>query len=232
MAAGNLSISGSTAVVTGGRRGLGRAIVDELLARGAARVYATSRLPEQPSDPRVVSVGVDVTDDGSVSALAAMASDASIVVNNAGLLAGESLLRSDLADIRNVFETNYFGTLRVTRAFAPILAGNGGGVLVDIASVLSWLPGFGAYGDSKAALWAATNSLRLELHEQGTAVVGVYLGYTDTAMIADFDVPKNDPADIARQIADAIESGAIEVLADDLTRSAKAALSDPPRTAI
>jgi NAD(P)-dependent dehydrogenase (short-subunit alcohol dehydrogenase family) len=106
----------------------------------------------------------------------------------------------------------------VTRAFAPQLAG---GTLVNVASVLSWLPGFGAYGVSKAALWSATNSLRAELSEQDTNVIGVYLGYTDTPMVADLDVPKNDPADVARQIVDGIESGATEVLADELTRQAR-----------
>lgn len=212
-------IKGATAVVTGGRQGLGKAIVDELLVRGAAKVYVTSRRPEPSSDPRIVVVEAEVTDDDSVARLAALAGDATIVVNNAGILGGQSLLHSDLDDIRSVLETNLFGALRVTRAFAPRLAG---GTLVNIASVLSWLPGFGAYGVSKAALWSANNSLRLELQEQDTDVVGVYLGYTDTSMIADLDVPKNDPADVARQIVDGIESGATEVLADELTRQTRA----------
>lgn len=212
-------IEGATAVVTGGRRGLGKAIVDELLARGAAKVYATSRSPEPSTDPRVVVIQAEVTDGDSVARLAALAVDATIVVNNAGVTGGKSLLHSDLDDIRSVLETNLFGALRVTRAFAPQLAG---GTLVNIASVLSWLPGWGAYGVSKAALWSVTNSLRLELREQGTDVVGVYLGYTDTSMIADLDVPKNDPADVARQIVDGIESGATEVLADELTRQTRA----------
>jgi NAD(P)-dependent dehydrogenase (short-subunit alcohol dehydrogenase family) len=212
-------IKGATAVVTGGQRGLGKAIVDELLARGAAKVYSTSRRPEPSTDPRVVVVEAEVTDGASVAALAELASDATIVVNNAGVLGGQSLLTSDLDDVRSVLETNVFGPLRVTRAFAPRLAG---GTLVNIASVLSWLPGYGAYGVSKAALWSANNSLRLELQGQDTNVIGVYLGYTDTSMVADLDVPKNDPADVARQIVDGIESGAAEVLADELTRQVRA----------
>lgn len=218
-----VDVSGAVAVVTGGRRGLGRAIVEELLARGATRVYATSRTPEADSDPRVVGLPLDVTDADSVAALAAKASDATIVVNNAGLLGGTSLLNSDFDEIREVFETNYFGPLHIARAFAPVLAANGGGALVDVSSVLAWLAGFGAYGDSKAATWSATNSLRKEM--TGTLVIGVHLGYTDTPMIADLDVPKNDPADVARQIVDGIENGSTEVLADDLTRMTKAALS-------
>jgi NAD(P)-dependent dehydrogenase (short-subunit alcohol dehydrogenase family) len=211
-------IQGATAVVTGGQKGLGKAIVDELLARGAAKVYATSRRPEPSTDPRVVVVEAEVTDGDSVARLAALAGDATIVVNNAGVTGGKSLLHSDLDEIRSVLETNLFGPLHVTRAFAPQLAG---GTLVNVASVLSWLPGFGAYGVSKAALWSATNSLRAELSEQDTNVIGVYLGYTDTPMVADLDVPKNDPADVARQIVDGIESGATEVLADELTRQAR-----------
>ncbi|AIY47305.1 SDR family oxidoreductase [Mycolicibacterium fortuitum] len=211
-------IQGATAVVTGGQKGLGKAIVDELLARGAAKVYATSRRPEPSTDPRVVVVEAEVTDGDSVTRLAALAGDATIVVNNAGVTGGKSLLHSDLDEIRSVLETNLFGPLHVTRAFAPQLAG---GTLVNVASVLSWLPGFGAYGVSKAALWSATNSLRAELSEQDTNVIGVYLGYTDTPMVADLDVPKNDPADVARQIVDGIESGAAEVLADELTRQAR-----------
>ncbi len=155
--------------------------------------------------------------------LVEIAGDATIVVNNAGVLGGQSLLHDDVEDIRAVLETNLFGALRVTQAFAPKLAGRSG-TIVNIASVLSWLPGFGSYGASKAALWSATNSLRLELREQGTNVIGAYLGYTDTSMIADLDVPKNDPADVARQIVDGIISGAPEVLADDLTRQVHAPL--------
>ena len=222
-----VNIKGSTVVVTGGQRGLGKAIVDEFLRRGAAKVYPTARAPKPSDDPRVVSVELDVTRPNSVAALAIAASDADIVVNNAGTLGAPQLLTSDIEEVRAVFETNYFGALRVAKAFAPILAENGGGALVDIASVLSWVGGFGGYGDSKAAIWSATNSLRIELEKQGTLVTAVHLGYTDTDMVSDFDVPKNDPRDVARQIVDGIERGDAEVLADDLTRHIKAALSGP-----
>lgn len=222
-----VSIQGSTVVVTGGQRGLGKAIVDELLQRGVAKVYATARAPRPSDDPRVVSVALDVTDPESVAALADTASDANVVVNNAGTFGAPKLLTSDIDEIRTVFDTNYFGALRVAQAFAPILARNGGGALVDIHSVLSWLAGFGAYGDSKAAIWSATNSLRIELAPQGTLVTGVHLGYTDTDMVSAFDVPKNDPRDVAKQIVDAVERGDAEVLADDLTRQVKANLSGP-----
>lgn len=119
------------------------------MSRGAAKVYATARTPKPSADPRVVSVALDVTKADSVAALAIVAADADIVINNAGVLGAPKLLASDIEEVRDVFETNYFGALRVAQAFAPILADNGGGALVDISSVLSWVGGFGGYGDSR-----------------------------------------------------------------------------------
>jgi NAD(P)-dependent dehydrogenase (short-subunit alcohol dehydrogenase family) len=222
-----VNIKGSTVVVTGGQRGLGKAIVEAFLLHGAAKVYATARTPKPSDDPRVVSVELDVTKPESVAALAITAADADIVVNNAGVLGASKLLDSDIDEVKEVFETNYFGALRVAQAFAPILAEHGGGALVNISSVLSWVGGFGGYGDSKAAIWSLSNSLRVELEKQGTLVTSAHLGYTETEMTAQFDVPKNDPRDVARQIAQAVEDGNAEVLADDMTRHFKAALSGP-----
>ncbi|MEM6105519.1 SDR family oxidoreductase [Mycobacterium sp. 050272] len=222
-----VNIKGSTVVVTGGQRGLGKAIVEEFLRQGAAKVYATARTPKPSTDPRVVSVALDVTKADSVAALAITAADADIVVNNAGILGAAKLLTSDVDEVRDVFETNYFGALRVAQAFAPILAENGGGALVDISSILAWVGGFGGYGDSKAAIWSLTNSLRVELEKQGTLVTSVHLAYTDTDMTTGFDVPKNDPQDVARQIVDGIRDGEAEVLADESSRQAKAALAGP-----
>ncbi|ASW92630.1 SDR family oxidoreductase [Mycobacterium marseillense] len=222
-----VNVKGSTVVVTGGQRGLGKAIVAELLDRGAAKVYATARAPKSSEDPRVISAELDVTQPDSVAELAAVATDADIVINNAGVLGARSLLHSDVDEVRTVFETNYFGVLRVAKAFAPILADNGGGALVDVASILSWMPGSGGYGDSKAALWSMTNSLRIELEKQGTLVVAAHLSFTDTDMTAGFDAPKNDARQVARAIVDGIERDDTEVLADDDTRYVKAALSGP-----
>ncbi|MEU3572313.1 SDR family oxidoreductase [Kitasatospora sp. NPDC036755] len=226
-------IEGSTALVTGGLRGLGRAFVSELLARGARKVYATARTPGAGTapgaggDPRVEVLALDVTDDASVTAAAARADDVDIVFNNAGVLHPAPLLTGDLADVRATFETNVLGPLRIARAFAPVLAARGGGALVDIHSLLSWGAGAGSYGASKAALWSLTNSLRLELAGRHTQVLGVHLGFADTDMVAALPVGKVPPADVARTVVDALARGDSEVLVDDATRAVKAALSGP-----
>lgn len=222
-----VAIEGAVVLVTGGQRGLGKSIVDEFVARGAAKVYATARSPKPSDDARIVSEQLDVTDPHSVGALAEKLTDVTIVVNNAGTTGSEPLGATSLDAVRTVFETNFFGALLVAQSFAPTLQSNGGGALVDIHSALSWVSGAGAYGASKAALWSATNSLRLELAPQGTLVTGVHLGYTDTDMIADLDVPKNDPRDVAKAIADAVEKGETEVLADDVSRYFKSILAGP-----
>ncbi|WP_024805094.1 SDR family oxidoreductase [Nocardia sp. BMG51109] len=220
-------IEGSVALVTGGRRGLGRAFVDELLRRGATKVYATARRPEPTADDRIDTIPLDVTDPGSVAAAAARAPDVDIVVNNAGTLHPAPLLKAEMNDVITTFDTNVFGPLRVAQAFAPVLAANGGGALVDIHSVLSWGAGAAAYGASKAAFWSLTNSLRLELTAQHTQVVGVHLGFADTDMVAGLAVDKIDPKLVALAVFDGVERGEHEVLVDEVTRQVKAALSGP-----
>ena len=219
-------IEGATALVTGGNRGFGRAIVDELLDRGAAKVYATSRSPHTPPDKHVIPLVLDVTNDDSVAAAARAASDVSIVVNNAGISLNTPLLDAPLADIRAELETNLFGLIRVARAFSPVLARHPSSSLVNVLSVLSWLAYGKGYEISKAAAWSATNSLRVRLHDQGTVVTALHVAFMDTDMTAHLDVPKADPRDIARQTADAIATGEYEVLADQTTRTVKSHLSD------
>jgi NAD(P)-dependent dehydrogenase (short-subunit alcohol dehydrogenase family) len=220
-------IKGSTALVTGGQRGLGKAFVQELLDRGAAKVYATARTPKPSHDPRIIPVALDVTDQAAVAALAELADDVSIVINNAGVGGAGPLLGTTIDDIRTVFETNLYGAIRIAQAFAPALSRSGGGVLVDIHSALSWIAGAGAYGASKAALWSATNSLRIELAPQHTQVVGVHLGYADTDLTAEVTAPKLDPRDVARLVVDGIEDGSSEVLVDDVSRYFKQAVAGP-----
>ena len=220
-------IDGSTALVTGGQRGLGEAFVEALLRRGATKVYATARKPTPSSDPRVETLDLDVTDQDSVTSLAARARDVNIVINNAGVLIPKSILGSDMSDILATFETNVFGALRVARSFAPILAANGDGALVDMHSALSWAAGGGAYGASKAAFWSLTNSLRLELAEQKTQVVGVHLGFADTDMAAGVPGDKLSPAEVAESVLAGVEDGRTEVLVDSVSEHFKAALAGP-----
>jgi NAD(P)-dependent dehydrogenase (short-subunit alcohol dehydrogenase family) len=219
-------IEGATALVTGGNRGFGRAVVDELLDRGAAKVYATSRSPHQSGDERIVPLVLDVSDDDSVAAAAHAAPDVSIVVNNAGITLSTPVLSAPLDDIQSELETNLFGLIRVARAFAPILARHPSSSLVNVLSVLSWLSSGTGYEISKAAAWSATNSMRLRLREQGTIVTALHVAYMDTDMTAHIDAPKSDPRDIARQAADAILAGQYEILADETTRTVKSHLSD------
>jgi NAD(P)-dependent dehydrogenase (short-subunit alcohol dehydrogenase family) len=220
-------LAGSVVLVTGANGGLGTEFVRQALARGAGRVYATARKPQSWDDSRVVPLALDVTDAASIAEAAATAADTTIVISNAGGHGGSSLLAMPLDQVRAVYETNVFGPIAVAQAFAPVLARNGGGALVDIHSALSWLAQPGAYPSTKAALWSVTNSLRLELAGQGTQVVGAHLGYTDTPMTAGLDVAKADPRDIVAAIYDGLEAGEIEVLADDTSRWVKQQLSQP-----
>lgn len=222
-------LEGTTAFVTGANRGLGRQFAQALLDRGAAKVYAAARNPESVDLPGVVPVRLDITDPEQVAAAAALASDVRLLINNAGLSTGAGLLDGDLADVRLEMETHYFGTLSVTRAFAPVLAANEGGALLNVLSVLSWttLPGTGAYSAAKAAELALTNALRLHLAEQKTQVTALHVGYMDTDMAARVDGPKSDPRVIADLALDGVAAGLPEVVADDVSRTVRAALSGP-----
>lgn len=215
-----MNIEGSVAFVTGGNRGLGRALVDELLARGATKVYATSRSGFAPWDERVVPLVLDVTSAEAVAAAAAAAPDATIVVNNAGVDLNTPVLSASLDDLAAELDTNLWGPLHVSRAFAPQLAG---GALVNVLSVLSWVSFGRGYEVSKAAAWSATNALRRLLPE--TLVTAVHVGYMDTDMAAHVDGPKTAPAEVARLVLDGVEAGEAEVLADEISRQVKAGLS-------
>ncbi|WP_433725085.1 SDR family oxidoreductase [Actinoplanes sp. CA-051413] len=223
-----MKISGSVALVTGANRGIGRQFVLELLARGAAKVYATARNPELVDIPGVEVLALDITDPASVAAAAAQAGDVNLLINNAGITTYTNLVTGDLDKIRLELDTHFWGTLNVIRAFAPVL---GGGAILNVLSRLSWVSynGANAYSAAKAAEWSLTNGVRLELAEQGTLVTGLLLGAADTDMMAGFDIEKADPADIARAALDGIEAGAIEVIADEATAEVKAALAGDPR---
>lgn len=221
------TLNNATVLITGANGGLGTEFVHQALARGARKVYAAARSPKDWGDDRIVPLHLDVTDEQSILAAAERAGDTDIVINNAGTLLTGSMLDQPIDDIRRLMDTNVYGPLLVTRAFAPVLAAHGGGAVVNVHSVLSWLGIGSSYSVSKAALWMATNVLRLELAPQGTQVVGLHLGYTDTPMIADVTEAKNDPADVVRDAYDGLEAGVLEVLADDVSVAVKAGLAGP-----
>ncbi|MFC1408162.1 SDR family oxidoreductase [Streptacidiphilus sp. N1-12] len=218
-------IAGATVLVTGGSRGIGRALVEALYERGAKKVYATARDVSTVRTPGAIPLALEVTDPASVAAAAAQAQDVTILINNAGRAVNASFLDAPIEDVRTEFETNFYGPLLTARAFVPIIERNGGGHLLNVASVLSWIGLAGSYSASKAALWSQTNSLRLDLKPRGIGVTGLHVGYVDTDLAAHIDAPKSSPADVARQALDGIESNAFEVLADELSRRVKQGLA-------
>jgi NAD(P)-dependent dehydrogenase (short-subunit alcohol dehydrogenase family) len=222
-----------TALVTGANRGLGKRFAAELVARGA-KVYAAARRPETVDVPGVIPVALDITDPESIRRAAEVASDVNVVINNAGVSTQSDLLSGAMDDIRLEMETHYFGTLQVTRAFVPVVDRNGGGAILNVLSVLSWVHAakFGAYAAAKAAGWAMTDALREELAPRGIHVAALHVGFMDTDM-AEFvpDDQKTDPAVVAAQALDGLFAGEPEILADELTRTVRAQLSQPPQVA-
>lgn len=223
------SLADQTLLVTGANRGMGREYVAQLLERGVAKVYAAARDPRSidVADARVVPLQLDVTDAASVARAVEIASDVSVLINNAGIARGASVLARDASTLREELETNLFGPLAMASAFADRIAKRSGAI-VNVASVLAWMPVGASYGVTKAAVWSATDSMRLELGPRGVQVVGVYVGLVDTDMASFADgSPKSDPAEVVRQVLDGIESGADEVLADEMTRQVRAQLNKP-----
>lgn len=223
-----MKIQDSVVLVTGANRGLGKAFARALVERGARTVYAGARDPLSVTDPDVQAVRLDVTDPESVRLVAEQLADTTIVINNAGISRGGPHIGAESLDgARAEMETNYFGPLLLSRAFAPVLAANGGGALVNVLSVLSFapIPQAASYSASKSAAWSLTRSVREELREQGTLVVGVHAGFIDTDMAARIDGPKIAPEDVVAQVLDALEDDREEVLADQISRDFKASLS-------
>jgi NAD(P)-dependent dehydrogenase (short-subunit alcohol dehydrogenase family) len=221
-------IEGSRVLVTGAGRGLGQVLSRMLVERGAAVVYGGARDPAGVATPGVTPVRLDITSDAEVEAAVARCGDATILINNAGIMRGTAQLEApDMDSARDEMETNYFGMLRMCRAFAPVLGGNGGGALVNILSIVSWFanPANSTYCATKSAQWSLTNAARIELRRQGTLVTGVFVGVIDTEMGEFFgDLPKISPDSVARQVLDGIDAGAEEILCDDRTRAVKANL--------
>ena len=227
----HMKIRDSVAFVTGANRGLGLAFVQELLAAGARKVYAAARDPKSITLAGATPASLDVTKPESVAAAARAFTDVNLLINNAGICLWSGFLSPNAVDTaRAEMETNYFGPLLLSRAFAPVLKQNGGGVVVNVLSFLSWvsIPDAGSYCASKSAAWALTNWLRTGLRQQGTRVIGVHPGLMDTEMVTQLTLPKVKPADVVRQVFSAIETGPDEVLADTIARQVKVGLSKEP----
>jgi NAD(P)-dependent dehydrogenase (short-subunit alcohol dehydrogenase family) len=223
-----MNIQDSTVLVTGANRGIGKAFADELLNRGAKKVYAGVRDVATVTDPRLVPIQLDVTEPDRVAAVARELDDVQMVVNNAGVLNVNLPLSGSLDTARVELETNYLSLVSMTQAFAPVLERNGGGAFVNMLSVFSWVatPLVSTYSASKAAAWSFTNAARIELRRQGTQVVGVHAGPVDTDMAAAFDLEKIPPATVATSALDALEADQPEAVVDDYSRAIKAGLTD------
>lgn len=226
-----MKLENATVLITGANRGLGLAFAREALARGARKVYAAARDPSSVTLPGVIPIKLDVTNADDIAAAARDCPDVTLLINNAGIAATGGFMSDTSADsAQRHFDTNVFGPLRLTQAFAPALAANGGGAILNVLSIASWISGplLGVYGMSKSAAWAMTNGTRIELHDQHTQVLALHVSFINTDLTRDLDVPKLAPDSVVRTALDALEAGASEVLADDLTRRVHAGLSAEP----
>lgn len=227
-----MDIKGCTALVTGASRGLGRAYVDALYDRGATKVYAGVRDLASIIDRRVTPLRLDVTSSDQIAAAAAACTDVDLLINNAGAMMAKPILDpgADVA-LSTELETNVMGVLRMANAFAPILARNAGGCMVNMLSVVSWYvyPFNATYCASKHAALAVTNALRVQLRAQATLVVGVYAGFIDTDMAAQVSGDKTPPAEVANRTLDGVQNGSNHVFADEVAENMWAMVRSDPR---
>jgi NAD(P)-dependent dehydrogenase (short-subunit alcohol dehydrogenase family) len=215
-----MKIQDCVALVTGSNRGLGLAYCEGLLRSGAKKVYAAARDPSKIGlrDSRVVPIALDVTSSADVISAAHGCRDVSLLINNAGVLRNSPMLAIDSEQAaRQEMETHYFAVLSMIQQFAPILAINGGGAIVNVLSVASWFttPFMATYCASKAAQEALTDAIRMQLRSQRTQVVGVYAGYIDTDMSSHVTQPKTSPRQVVDRTLAGLESGSDRILADD-----------------
>ncbi|BCQ26426.1 SDR family oxidoreductase [Caballeronia sp. NK8] len=223
-----MNVKGSVVFVTGASRGLGLAFAREAVERGAAKVYAGMRNPGNFKEPGIIPIKLDVNDVDSIAAAAKAAPDVTLLVNNAGIaeLTQEHFTEREVEQARRFFETNYYGMIRVTNAFHDSLVSSKGAI-VNVLSDATWkvVPVLSPYSATKAAAWSYTNNIRELLRGQNVQVVGLHVGFLDTDLAKDVDLPKTDPRDVARQTYDVVDAGGSEVLADAGTRAIKGTLS-------
>jgi NAD(P)-dependent dehydrogenase (short-subunit alcohol dehydrogenase family) len=227
----SMKLDNAVVLVTGANRGLGQEFARQALARGARKVYAGARDPASVRLPGVTPVRLDVNDPAQVAEAVAACGDVTLVINNAGIASPGALLESDIIDaLRRMMETNVYGMLRVSQAFAPVLAAHGGGAFLNVLSVASWIstPGLAAYAATKSAAWSVNNGLRIALKEQGTQVLGLHVGFVDTDLTRGIDLPKLAPAEVVERAYAALEAGQSEVLIDELSQNVKRGLSLEP----
>jgi NAD(P)-dependent dehydrogenase (short-subunit alcohol dehydrogenase family) len=222
-----MNIEGAVVLVTGANRGLGAEYVRQLLDRGAAKVYAGARKPEMVTADGAVPLQLDVTSTSDIQAAVEQCTDLTMLINNAGVVIGSRILADQsLENAKAEFETNVWGPFNLSKAFAPVLAANGGGAIVNVLSAVSWMSikEVATYAMSKSAAWSFTNALRLELARQGTLVVAVHPAFIDTDMAAGVDMPKTSPFQVVERTLDGVVAGLPEVLADDTSAFVKNSL--------
>lgn len=225
-----MQLHDAVVLITGANRGIGLEFARAALARGARKVYATARDPESIPLEGVIKLKLDVTCAEDVTRIAQQCPDVTLLINNAGVARfGSFLANNSEASCIEHFETNFYGPLRLCKAFAPLLAAHGGGAIINVLSLVSWYAPveFSPYSASKSAAWALTNSLRLELRRQNTQVVALHMGYVDTDMTAKIDAPKTPASLIVVRTMDALEAGEEEVLADEMTLTLKRNMNAP-----
>ena len=226
-----MKIQSATALVTGANRGIGHAFANALLQAGVKKVYATARninslkAVAALDATRVIPLQLDITDQNLVNALPAKAPDVNLLINNAGVLAFGSILDVPTETIANQFNTNFYGSLNMARAFVPVIEQNNGGAIVNVLTVvaLASMPGLAAYNASKAASWSMTQSLRASVAEKGITVHAVFPGPVDTAMAAEVDFDKTSPADVAAAVLAGIEADQEDIFPDPMSTQVYAA---------
>jgi len=218
-----MSVSGKIVLVTGANRGIGAAIVRQLLSSGAAKIYAAARNPANLpdfGDVRVVPLALDITNAASALAAAEKASDVEVLINNAGVASLGDPLESDISVFTHDMNTNYYGTINVSRAFAPVLPDHDG-IIANVVSIvgLTASPSMPGYAASKAALQSFTQSLRFKLKPRGIQVLGIYPGPIDTDMARDLPWDKATPESAAKIIVDGIAHGETYIFPDPMAKA-------------
>ena len=228
-----MQIENKTVLLTGANRGLGGALLADLLQRGVKKVYAGTRTPLTHADARVVPLALDITDPAQIRAAAERATDVDLLINNAGVNTAWRLLECDPAALQHDFAVNFHGAVSVMRAFAPVLVANAESAMLNILSVAAFapMPMMGGYAASKAAQWSAVQSLRNQLRDKRVHVHAAFPGAIDTDMMKDFDIPKSSPDDIARNVLDGVAAGTEDIGPDGMSSELLALYARDPRAA-